>query len=429
MGEWTPKTLRQIVGQPISGSRPKGGVNSETEGVPSLGGENVLADGGMTFANLNRVPRSFFKSMPKGRLQALDVLINKDGAQTGKVGLYRGEFEEACVNEHLFILRNGDGSVDQRFLYYAVLLPETQAKIQRRITGSAQPGLNTQFVDAVTIAVPSLPEQQRRIAEILETVDEAIEQTEALIAKQQQVKAGLMHDLFTRGLAPDGQLRPSHTEAPELYHETPLGWLPKDWAPDTIGGVSDSLIDGPFGSNLKTEHYVIEPGVRVVRLQNVGATEYDDSERAFISEAHAGFLLKNQVLPGDVLIAGLGEETHVVGRACCYPPDLPPAINKADCFRLRCRAGKMLNAFAMFFLNTAGAQRQIRRYEQGVTRLRINTGNLKKVATGVPGIPEQAAIVEKLQAGIAQVESTHGHLAKLRQLKQGLMQVLLTPPS
>jgi type I restriction enzyme S subunit len=52
------------------------------------------------------------------------------------------------------------------------------------------------------------PVEQRRIAEILSTLDETIEQTEALIAKYQQIKAGLMHDLFTRGVTPDGKLRP-----------------------------------------------------------------------------------------------------------------------------------------------------------------------------------------------------------------------------
>jgi type I restriction enzyme S subunit len=57
-------------------------------------------------------------------------------------------------------------------------------------------------------------ETQRRIAEILSTLDETIEQTEALIAKYQQIKAGLMHDLFTRVVTPDGRLRPTRTQAP-----------------------------------------------------------------------------------------------------------------------------------------------------------------------------------------------------------------------
>src|SRR5690606_38907361 len=102
MSEWTTKTIRQIVRHPISGSRPRGGVNAETKGIPSLCGENIFSAGGMTYANLYRVPMAFYRSMPKGRLQPMDVLINKDGAQTVKVGLYRGDFAEACVNEHIF---------------------------------------------------------------------------------------------------------------------------------------------------------------------------------------------------------------------------------------------------------------------------------------------------------------------------------------
>src|SRR5262249_32271080 len=71
--------------------------------------------------------------------------------------------------------------------------------------------------------------QQIRIAEILSTVDEAIEQTEALIAKTRQIKAGLSPDLFSRGLTSAGNLRPTPTKAPNLYRETQLGWIPKEW--------------------------------------------------------------------------------------------------------------------------------------------------------------------------------------------------------
>src|SRR5205807_710318 len=111
------------------------------------------------------------------------------------------------------------------------------------------------------------PHEQHNIADILSTLDGTIEQTEALIAKYQQIKAGLMHDLFTRGLTADGRLRPTRTEAPHLYKQSPLGWIPEEWGFSTIAAVAESLIDGPFGSNLKSEHYVTEPGVRVVRLQ------------------------------------------------------------------------------------------------------------------------------------------------------------------
>jgi len=353
------------------------------------------------------------KKLPPG------TLLMTSRATLGEV---RIAHVEVCTNQGFKSLVPRKG-VDGHFLYYQIGLNKERYKG----FGIGSTFLEVNKRDTERFELLVAPEsEQRRIAEILTTVDEAMEQTEALVGKLEQMKAGLMHDLFTRGVTPDGHLRPTRQEAPHLYHETPLGWLPKEWRYDTIGSITDSVVDGPFGSNLKTEHYVVEPGVRVVRLQNVDEGQYNDEERAFVSESHANFLMRNQVLPGDVLIAGLGEDNNVVGRACCYPDGLPPAINKADCFRLRCLPAQALNAFVMFFLNTAAARRQVRRFEQGVTRRRINTGNMKKIFVSLPSIAEQQPIVQRLADAGAQIEISTTHLAKLRQQKQGLMQDLLT---
>ncbi len=118
------KPLLNLILPPISGKRPSGGVDTETEGIPSLGGENILTDGGVTYDVIKRIPYEYYRLMPKGKLQPLDVLINKDGAQTGKVGIYRNEFIEAAINEHLFILRSFDSrTIDQFYLFYCLLLP------------------------------------------------------------------------------------------------------------------------------------------------------------------------------------------------------------------------------------------------------------------------------------------------------------------
>ena len=78
------------------------------------------------------------------------------------------------------------------------------------------------------IARPPLPEQ-RKIARILSTVDDLIERTEALIAKYRAIKQGLMHDLLTRGVDASGRLRPPREEAPGLYRESAVGWVPREW--------------------------------------------------------------------------------------------------------------------------------------------------------------------------------------------------------
>lgn len=317
-------------------------------------------------------------------------------------------------------MRLRDEKLHPKFAFYS--LASQHRYLTFDYTSKAHPSVIKKQYWLPTISI----ERQQKIATILTSIDTAIEKTEALIEKYQQIKAGLMQDLFTRGVLPNGQLRPPREQAPELYQETAIGWIPADWKAQNIGITIESIADGPFGSNLKTEHYVVDPGVRVVRLQNVAEYEYSDADRAFVSDRHASYLLRNKVVPGDVLIAGLGEERYPVGRACCYPDELPPAINKADCFRARCRPGVMENKFLMLLLNSELARKQIRRYEQGVTRPRINTGNLKRIDACIPSIEEQHRIVAKFEAAQSCIREQYACAENLRQQKLGLMQDLLT---
>jgi len=72
--------------------------------------------------------------------------------------------------------------------------------------------------------------EQRKIADILSTIDDAIDSTQALIYKYELIKEGMMYDLFTRGIDPaTGSLRPHSSLAPELYQESELGLIPNEW--------------------------------------------------------------------------------------------------------------------------------------------------------------------------------------------------------
>lgn len=124
--------------------------------------------------------------------------------------------------------------VDGLFLYYQV--SQNKERYKALGIGSTFLEVGKRDTENFEILLPPLL-QQRRIAEILGAVDEAVEQTEALIAKQQQIKAGLMHDLFTRGLTSDGHLRPPQSEAPDLYQDSPLGWIPKEWEAELLENV------------------------------------------------------------------------------------------------------------------------------------------------------------------------------------------------
>jgi type I restriction enzyme S subunit len=348
-----------------------------------------------------------------------DVLMLWDGERSGLVG----KAQTGVISSTVARL-SPKTEIEGIFLYYA--LDAKFEWIQGRRTGTGVPHVPKDLARILSITYPKEKNEQRRIAEILSTLDETIEQTESLITKMQQVKAGLMNDLFTRGVTLDGHLRPTYEQAPDLYKESSLGWIPKEWEIKSIAAIAESLVDGPFGSNLKSEHYVVEPGVRVVRLQNIQEGYYNDGDPVFVSQRHADYLSRNAVNSGDVLIAALGDENYPVGRSCCYPIDLPPAINKADCFRLRCLPDVAINTYLMHFLNTTSARKQIKRFEQGVTRRRTNLGNLRRVVVALPAIDEQARIIQRLLVFSKQVEAGELQAEKLRKQKHGLMHDLLT---
>lgn len=330
----------------------------------------------------------------------------------------------SCATNQAIIALKENDLIDQEFLYYQLLF--IKPSVYKFTAQTTQSNLNASVVRRLPISYPKDKAYQKKISLVLRTIDRTIAHTEALIQKYQQIKAGLMHDLFTRGIGADGNLRSPRDQAPELYQESAIGWIPKEWSLTTLDLIKESLVDGPFGSNLKTEHYVSDPGVRVVRLQNIQSTKYNDKDRAFVSDKHAKLLLRNKVIGNDVLIAGLGEERYPAGRACLYPEDLPPALNKADCFRFRCIEEEIINGFAMYFFNVSSAKVQVRKYEQGVTRSRINLGNMRRLAIPKPKVDEQILICKRLDELARKIDIEVGEKKKLQKQKSGLMHDLLT---
>ena len=411
--------LSSVLLPPISGSRPAGGVSSDTEGVPSIGGENIVVSGGMTYDELKRIPSSFFKFMPKGRLQRDDVLINKDGAQTGKVGFYDGVFEEAAVNEHVFILRSRDtGALDQHYLYYCVLLPGTRNKIERRITGSAQPGLNSQFVKAVDIPLQPLT-KQRKIAAILSGIDTAIEKTEALIAKYQEIKAGLMHDLFTRGVLPNGQLRPPREQAPDLYQETAIGWIPREWSFTTCSKVCEKIIDCKNRTPPETPD-----GFPVIRTPNVRNGEFVDADLLYTDEqSYVIWTMRGKPQVGDIVIT----REAPVGEVCMIPERHPSACLGQRMMLYRPNQQLIDPRYFFYALQSRQIQNRLDLISGGSTVGHVRVGDIRDLWMFMPESPKEQKLIASALDGISEkLRSELAKRKKLQQKKSGLMHDLLT---
>ena len=183
---------------------------------------------------------------------------------------------------------------------------------------------------------------------------------------------------------------------------------------DTVAlrDVALSLQDGPFGSNLKSSHYV-DNGVRVVRLQNIAPGYFDDRDRAFVTEEHFARLKKHECQQGDVLIATLGDP---IVRACLQPPWLEKALHKADCLRLRCDPDRVLPKYIVRFLNSDALQSQAMGLAHGQTRPRVNLGQLGAVRVPLPPLAEQRRIADILDQADALRSARRSNIASLSDL-------------
>lgn len=170
-----------------------------------------------------------------------------------------------------------------------------------------------------------------------------------------------------------------------------------------VGKDDDAFADGPFGSNLKTEHYT-SSGARVIRLQNIGSGHFLDADKAYISLKHFERLARHSVQDDDIVVAALGDGARPAGRACLVPVDLGPALVKADCFRVRLPRIAVYGPFLVAVMNSPQFLKQVADRIRGATRPRMTLGILRDCRVPLPAIDEQRRVAATLIEQMVEVE-------------------------
>ena len=414
--DWHHTVLSNVVAAMESGSRPKGGVSNDSGEVLSLGGENILQSGGVSLAQVKRVPLSFFERMTKGHLKIGDVLINKDGAQTGKVGLYTSDDGLACINEHLFLIRGDNYKITQEYLYYLLLSQEGQRQIAAQISGSAQPGLKSNFLRGVNTGIPDSTVEQSKITELLAQIERAIQETEAVIAKQERIKTGLMQTLLEDGIDSHGQIRSKKTHA---YQNTILGEIPTEWEVKSLSQLTTKIVDGVH----HTPTYV-DSGVPFIVITNLTNTrEVDFANTRFVSaKDHETFSKRADPKPGDVLVTKDG----TLGTARIVPDDAPEFSIFVSVALLKPRITLALPELIWSFFESGEFLRQLGTQSAGTGLSHIHLEHFRAFQLRRPPIDEQKRIFRVIAEQERLLALVTSDLRKLNKLKTALMQDLLT---
>ena len=264
---------------------------------------------------------------------------------------------------------------------------------------------------------PSSKQEQVKIAEVLSAVDQAIEQTEALIAKYRRVKMGLMQDLFTRGIDEHGDLRDPTIHQFKL---SPLGQVPEEWdvvTVESVGSVnlgrqrSPTHHNGPF----------MTPYLRVANVFD-GWIDYTDVlEMNFTPTERKVYSL----VPGDILL-NEGQSLELVGRSAIFDGPKNTYCFQNTLVRFRCyerNEPAFCQAVFKYWLDTSRFQLAAK---QTTSIAHLGADRFAKMPFARPKQDEQKRIAVVLEAQERSLSLQSSQLANLKRLKTGLMQDLLT---
>ena len=351
MTNWPRVELAEIA-QIVMGQSPPGETyNHDGDGLPFFQGKGDFGD--------NHPTTRTWCSKPTRIAESGDVLLSVR-APVGPTNTAR---ETCCIGRGLAAIRVNRALVHQDYLRF--FFKHNEAFLTLQGQGSTFGAIKRSEVESIEIPIPPLSEQ-RRIVEILDQADRLRRRRSEADAKSERVLPSLFIKMFG-----DPAVNPMR------------------WPCRSLSDLAIRFSDGPFGSNLKTSHYRTD-GVRVLRLQNVGVGKLLDDDKAFVSPDHFASLLKHKCLPGDVIVATLGDPNL---RAFVVPSHIPRALNKADCVQIRPKPGRAFAEYICWLLNAPGTVRMAERLMHGQTRTRISMGLLKSLSVPVPeyGVQERFA--------------------------------------
>lgn len=334
---------------------------------------------------------------------------------SGTLAVVRWLGGSAWLNQHLFkVLNRRD--IDKSFLFH--LLQQSVAEMNKRTHGSTMKHIKRSELEEFVVDIPIDLKEQVQIAAVLGSLDTAIHQAEAIVEKLKRVKQGLLHDFLTRGVDANGELRPSHDVAPELYQESPLGWIPREWKFGPFGSLCSSSAFGPrFPSDAYDENGPLAT-LRTTDMDDEGEISLATMPRAAI---HPSIFSEHLLQRGDLVISRSG----TCGVTGVFSGHELPVVPGAFLIRFRLTDLRTNQFFRRYFNSSLGRPRLEKLSEGGVQK---NIKGSDVLGLVVPILPSDEAelIANRVLDVEKDIQLNAFQLHKLRRSKAGLMDDLLT---
>lgn len=312
---------------------------------------------------------------------------------------------QSCVGRGVCSIKaNG---IDSKYLFY--LLVQNEDKWKAFEAGTTFSAVTSKEVLNFPLLVTKSETEQQNIAKILSTADSVIEKTQAAIAKYKVIKQGMLQDLFTRGIDINtNKIRPPYEDAPELYKESKLGMIPREWEDKELGDVGEvRMCRRVF--NYETSD---QGDIPFYKIGTFGKQPDAYISKELYDSYRQQFSFPNK---GDILISAAG----TIGRTIIYD-GTPSYFQDSNIVWIENNGDLISNDYLYQVF-------QIVEYKtEGGTIQRLYNSILKSALFPCPSKPEQQLITERLKAIDNKLRTEQTYLQKMQSLKKGLMEDLLS---
>lgn len=343
----------------------------------------------------------------KSRFYHDDILYGKLRPYLDKAAI--SSFDGICSTDLLVLVPRKDQTIAE----YLINILHSHSFIEFAISsmkGTNHPRTSWKSISEFQFALPPLPEQ-RRIATILTTVDDAIQRSRQAFTETERLKAGVMHELMTKGIG--------HTE----FREDPnVGKIPKEWDVIRFEKIIEFLQYG-LSSRCDANHQ----GIPVLGIPNIIDGLVDVNDLKYLKPSNDEFN-KFQLFEGDLLFVRTNGQKYLLGRSAIYKNIPKRALFASYLIRARLKTNVIISEFALYYTKTSNYRSFIDSVASGAAdgKYNLNTETLKSLLIPIPSIDEQKKIISVLCTIDRKLTLQRQRTAHFEKLKQGLMNELLT---
>jgi type I restriction enzyme, S subunit len=388
-------------------------------GIPFISTANIVPFRAFDFSKYVRyISREEHQQLTKrAKPEKGDLLVSK----IGTLGLTK--FVDVDYEFSIFVglalLKLKLSLADGRFLEQLLNTDRIQRQISAESPGSTRSTLTLTALQKLEVSLPALT-FQKLIATVLSSMDRATEISECIVGKQRRIRSGLMSDLLSRGLDEHGAIR---VEQASTFKDSVLGRIPNEWAIKSLGELLEDIHQGwspacePDAAN--------ENEWAVLKTTAVVWEGYQEQENKALPKGLTP-RPELEIQDGDLLMTRAGPNSRVGVTAYVYRTRKRLMLSD-KIYRLRPRGG-IDGRFLCYSLAGFKSQKYLGTLKTGMAESQTNISQeiVRSLLTICPPAPEQRAIANLIDEALNMERRLTDLVEKLRLLKTGLMQDLLT---